>query len=1048
MKKIIVPIIVIGLLLSVTSATTIGMETEEKATSDDELILYLPTNKIIVEEEELEDVADGIIPITKSSEPEYVPGELIIKFKDEIEENIIVSQDGTLITSIPSVDALNIRYKVSSANKIFKNNQIASLSKAYTFTLPSDSDIPSIAEEYNNDSCIEFAEPNYIPHLHLNEEPVEPELNDEYPSDPSFIPDDPYFEDQWALHNTGQNGGTPDADIDAPEAWETTMGDEDVVIAILDSGVDYNHPDLADNMWINEDEIPGNGIDDDNNDYIDDVRGWDFGLDSNDPLDYLGHGTLCAGVAAAVTNNSEGIAGVAGDCKIMPLIIGSMSATAEAIVYAADNGADVISMSFGFFILIPEPKGKLLLNLAISYADLKGVVLVSSAGNEDTRWSEPPTSHHKVIAVSATDRNDTKTWWSNHGVWVDVCAPGSNIYSTMPTYHVPFNDDYDLPYNYTSRFAGTSASSPFVAGVVGLMLSKNPDLTPREVRTILRSSTDPVTTDNYIGTGRINANKALDKVNKVVAELDHSLDGMQSFCGIKELKGTKKINGKAYGNGFQQYVLECSRGMYPKEDSWITIESSCSPNYGVSPLVYWDTTLVGDGLYTLRLRVTANNLTYYDQTLITIGNEKNTFYVDDDNVEGPWEGSQQYPFKSIQRTIDGCGKNNGDEIIVKSGIYYEYLLIYDKSLKLLGENKENTIIQRNAFLHNGIYMSSSSVEISGFTFIKNNLGGDGIRAVFSSNCLVTDNHFYSTNHLMGGIFFDIGCRNNLITGNTLTNTSGIGVGGSFTKNNVVSDNTLTDIAGSGIYILWGGCSKNKIYSNIIADFISYSDYSGIYLGWGTSNNEVYDNVISTIPTRCGIELEGGDNNDIHDNIVSNNKHGIRFTTVIRGDTWWERNLFNHVYNNTLSDNDYGIYMTPSKDRFKNEYNKIYGNDISDNRLYGIYVEAENKNNKVFYNNFIGNGQNAYDEGSNTWHNYKLMGESKGNYWDDYTGEDADGDGIGDTPYFIPGGDNKDKYPLMEPCEENLQYSEQSSSSDQQTGQSSPSDAQGSIPSNS
>ena len=173
-----------------------------------------------------------------------------------------------------------------------------------------------------------------------------------------LIPNDPDFNKQWHLHNSGQYGGTIDADIDAPEAWDIETGDSDVIIAIIDSGIDYTHPDLENNIWSNEGEIPDNRIDDDENGYIDDVIGWDWRNNDNDPLDDLGHGTMCAGIASAVGNNNIGVTGVCWNCKIMPLkIIDStislefdIDDLASAIEYAADNGANVISISLENYV--------------------------------------------------------------------------------------------------------------------------------------------------------------------------------------------------------------------------------------------------------------------------------------------------------------------------------------------------------------------------------------------------------------------------------------------------------------------------------------------------------------------------------------------------------------------------------------------------------------------------------------------------------------------------------------------------------------------------
>jgi thermitase len=350
---------------------------------------------------------------------------------------------------------------------------------------------------------------------------------------PCSAPNDPYFGKQWFLNNRGQliwyerflflgkipimwpTRGLPDADIDAPEAWEITTGSPDVVIAILDTGIDYTHPDLAANIWNNADEIPGNGIDDDHNGYIDDVRGWDFYNHDNDPKDDHGHGTLCAGIAGAVGNNGVGIAGVAWNCKIMSVKILNETGweapwedVAAAIKYAADNGANVISMSFGVYEV------HYILEDAVNYAYSKGVFLCAAAGNDNTDNVSYPCAYDNVTAVGWTNLKDQASSYSCYGDWVDIAAPGNLIYSTMPTYHVTDND-YGMPQNYTFH-AGTSAATPMVAGVAALLLSKDPSLSPDEVKALLCNNVDPYTGDKYIGTGRINAYKALAALTELI----------------------------------------------------------------------------------------------------------------------------------------------------------------------------------------------------------------------------------------------------------------------------------------------------------------------------------------------------------------------------------------------------------------------------------------------------------------------------------------------------------------------------------------------------
>jgi subtilisin family serine protease len=337
---------------------------------------------------------------------------------------------------------------------------------------------------------------------------------------PISIPNDPDFSKQWYLHNIGQVffenlSGSPDADIDAPEAWDIEKGNPDVVIAILSSGIDYTHPDLASKIWTNTDEIPNNGIDDDSNGFIDDIRGWDFVYNDSNVTDGFGHGTMNAGVLGAVADNGIGIAGVGWDCTIMPMKIsnesgqGTLQSISKGIRYAADNGADIISLNFGMgnFPMLKE---------AINYAYSKGVFLCASAGtfNSSNPWY--PAAYDNVTAVAITNQNDqrcTPDDWgpgngSNYGDWVDIAAPGNLIYSTMPTYHVKLNDQ-GFQQNYDYGKHGLTYATPIVAGVAALLLSKDPSLTPDEIETLLCRNVDPYISTEYIGTGRVNAQKAL-----------------------------------------------------------------------------------------------------------------------------------------------------------------------------------------------------------------------------------------------------------------------------------------------------------------------------------------------------------------------------------------------------------------------------------------------------------------------------------------------------------------------------------------------------------
>jgi subtilisin family serine protease len=351
--------------------------------------------------------------------------------------------------------------------------------------------------EYLKDDGVEYAEPDYIVRT-------------------SLTPNDPGFGQLWGLHNTGQSGGASDADIDAPEAWDVTTGGN-VVVAVIDTGVNYNHEDLSTNMWVNTGEIPGNGIDDDGNGYIDDYRGWDFYSNDNNPMDDSGHGTHCSGTIAGIGNNGIGIAGINWTAKIMPLKFlgadgsGYSSDAVEAVLYAKDMGARISSNSWG-----GGEYSQSLYDAIRAFGDAGGL-FVASAGNssQDTDiLPHYPASFDlsSIIAVTATDSTDALASFSNYGATsVDLAAPGVAIYSTLPQYAYlssSCNDNDGDGYGYCS---GTSMATPHVAGVASLVLSHNSNLTAVEVKNAIMNGIDPLVSLNgkMVTGGRLNAEKAL-----------------------------------------------------------------------------------------------------------------------------------------------------------------------------------------------------------------------------------------------------------------------------------------------------------------------------------------------------------------------------------------------------------------------------------------------------------------------------------------------------------------------------------------------------------
>lgn len=298
-------------------------------------------------------------------------------------------------------------------------------------------------------------------------------------------PSDARYDEQWGLENTGQavNGhaaGFAGVDIDAPNAWQYGKGSDEVVVAVIDSGVDYNHEDLAANMWVNEGETPGNGVDDDGNGVVDDVHGFNAVDGSGDPDDDLGHGTHVAGIMGAVGDNGRGVAGVNWTTRIMALKFlgpsgGGMTSDAIACIdYLLEmkkRGANIRVVNCSWGSTSPSKA----LGDAIARANKEGILFVCAAGNsgEDTdRMAHYPSSYdlEGVLSVAALAPNETMAGFSNWGATsVDVAAPGVDVLSTLP----------DGNYGFAS---GTSMASPFVAGVAALVAEQDPRMPIPKIR--------------------------------------------------------------------------------------------------------------------------------------------------------------------------------------------------------------------------------------------------------------------------------------------------------------------------------------------------------------------------------------------------------------------------------------------------------------------------------------------------------------------------------------------------------------------------------------
>ncbi|MFN3478766.1 MAG: S8 family serine peptidase [Thermodesulfovibrionales bacterium] len=419
----------------------------------------------------------------------YVEGEIIVKFKRDHRS---------------SAQAIH-RVMGSTILKRF-----SMLPEIEVVKLPEGLSIRDGIIKYMSDPSVEYAEPNYIRRINR-------------------IPNDTYFNQQWALLNTGQFNGTPGSDIKATDAWDINAGTNSVVIAVIDTGMDYNHPDLIKNRWVNEAEIPDNGLDDDGNGKIDDRYGWDFTtcakFDSvtgrcsipksqdRDPMDDNGHGTHVSGIIGASGNNGTGISGVMWDVRIMPLKIlnadgeGSIAdeiAALDYIVMMKNRGVDIkaINASFGGSVYSSAEYD------AISKVNNAGIIFVTAAGNggddgigdnNDIAPSYPGNYNlPNIIAVAATDQNDNLAPFSNYGLNnVHVAAPGVHILSIVPG---------GLYY-----YSGTSMATPHVTGLVGLLYSEYPLFSPSQIKSTIMRYVDilPSLSGKIKSGGRINAYKAL-----------------------------------------------------------------------------------------------------------------------------------------------------------------------------------------------------------------------------------------------------------------------------------------------------------------------------------------------------------------------------------------------------------------------------------------------------------------------------------------------------------------------------------------------------------
>jgi subtilisin family serine protease len=390
------------------------------------------------------------LPFCVGAQEQNQPGEILVKFKPDLSQNeiiAVVAQYGTAIMEY--------------------NAEI----DVYRLTILSDSSITEVVNLFANDPRCEYAEPNAIGQRS------------------EFFPNDTFFPRQWYLDNTGQTGGTPDADIDAVEGWQITRGSSAIVVAVLDTGIDSDHPEFQGRI----------------------LRGYDYVNNDDDPEDDHSHGTYVSGIIAANADNNFSIAGIDHNVQILPVKVlddrgdGTVFELSQGLIFAAEQGARVINMSLQNY-----PTDSTTLNDALQFARDAGAILIASAGNGGIGYADVsgPGASPLTISVGATDHNDARADFSGTGKALDLVAPGVDL----PTVLFDSNED-----NFTP-FSGTSAAAPVVSGIATLLLSLDDSLTHNQVLIILAGTSEDLVgpadkdtkgRDDFFGYGRVNMKKAL-----------------------------------------------------------------------------------------------------------------------------------------------------------------------------------------------------------------------------------------------------------------------------------------------------------------------------------------------------------------------------------------------------------------------------------------------------------------------------------------------------------------------------------------------------------
>jgi thermitase len=607
-----------------------------------------------------------MIAVMKAQVGRYAPGQIVIKYEktgqrargseiltehQNFVDNLKLNMKGLKIKSYSPVfngiikDMIDKNYTEQEVTekKTFskKNKSVLSLLKKTTFSnilllkIDSLDDIEEVATRINNNPNIVasqgirivYAEPNYLKRTNIGS-------------------NDPLYSLQWSHKITNMGN-----------AWDTTQGSPDIKIAIIDTGVDPTHPDLMDNL-----QAGYNFVDIDTNyykqySYYTLLPGEIYTQPGNNCTDYNGHGTHCAGIAAA-GDNGIGVIGVAPKCKIMPvragfsILIGGQetgvfetTAIVQAINYAVDNGANVISMSFGGDSSSVEKE-------AIQNAYYNNVVIVAAAGNSASTVKPYPAGYNEVLAITSIDSTRARSFYSNYGLWTSVAAPGENIISTVP---LTGGDNSD-PSGY-KVLSGTSMATPYIAGVAALVLSHSPSMSNNLVYQTIRSSVNSYySSDYYIGTGIVDGSKIFTGAEACISKITSP----HNISNVYISQGSIDISGRASGKYFSKYSFE-----YSDYQNSNPVWQALGQNYTtpVDSGYLGTVNITQNGVYYIRLKVRSSiNVDYTDIIgPVTV----------DKRLRANWPVSTGYQIGSTPVLSDIDGDGNVETIFTSSngGIY-------------------------------------------------------------------------------------------------------------------------------------------------------------------------------------------------------------------------------------------------------------------------------------------------------------------------------------------------------------------------------------------